>query len=153
MRLSPLFGTAMVAVVLGLLAIPLHRLTGAVRGRLPETAAANPSVETARTTPAIARVRLLRGARSIEIHSDQNQLLWKAENVPAGETEADIPLEILHDEAVLHLQAEFSDDGAETAIFVTVLPDGLEERSAHAIGGTTIGERLVFTWPHGSQHP
>lgn len=152
MRLSPLFGTALVAAVLGLLAIPLHRLTGSPPAALSPAGTAVSSSGTTQATPSVARVRLLREAVSVELHADDDRLLWKAENVPAGETEADIPLEILRDEAVLHLRAEFADDGAETAIFVTVLPDGLEERSAHAIGAAAIEERLVFTWPHAGHH-
>ena len=147
MRLSPLFGTAMVAVVLGLLAIPLHRLTGSPRAVAPPSGP-SPGADDARATPALARVRLLREAMSVELVSDNAVVLWKAEKVPAGETEAEIPLEIIGREAVLHLRASFADDGAETAVFVTVLPDGLEERGAHAIGGASIEERLLFTWPH-----
>lgn len=152
MRLSPLFGTAMVLVVLGLLAIPLQRLTGSERGRLPSAVAEATQTPTT-TTPALARLRLLREARSVELRSDEGQLLWKAENLPAGETEAEIQVEIIHDEAVLHLRAEFPDDGTDTAVFVSVFPDGLEERSAHAIGGASFEERLVFTWPHHGQLP
>lgn len=154
MRLSPLFGTAIVVAVLGLLAIPLHRLTGSEPVTLASGAGGSTagSMET-NATPAIARVRLLRDARSIELRSDGDTLLWMAENVRAGETEAEIPLEMMEQEAVVHLRAEFADDGAETAVFVTLLPDGLEERTAHAIGGGTLMERLVFTWPHGHDHP
>ena len=154
MRLSPLFGTALVAAVLGLLAIPLHRLTGSPPAALPVASDSISSVGTAKAaTPAVARVRLLREAVSVALFSDDDHLLWKAENVPAGETEAEIPLEILRHEAVLHVRAEFADDCAETAIFVTVLPDGLEERNAHAIGAATIEERLVFNWPNAAHHP
>ena len=147
MRLSPLFGTAMVAVVLGLLAIPLHRLTGSPRAVPPPP---RPAIEgeNSPATPSLARIRLLREATMLELAADNTTLLWKSENVPAGETEVDIPLEIIDSEAVLHLRATFTGDGADTAVFVTVLPDGLEERTSHAIGAGTIEERLVFTWPH-----
>jgi hypothetical protein len=148
MRLSPLFGTAIVLVVLGLLAIPLHRLTGSEPAAFASGAGGSTagSME-ASATPAIARIRLLRDARSIELRSDDDTLLWKAENVPAGETEAEVRLGMMEQEAVVRLRAEFADDGAETAVFVTLLPDGLEERSAHAIGRGSLSERLVFTWP------
>lgn len=146
MRLSPLFGTAMVAVVLGLLAIPLQRLTGsaAVAAPLPGPAMAG---QEKRATPAVVRLRLLREAVTVELSSDDANLLWRAEKVPAGETEADIPLPLVDHEAVLHLRATFPDDGTETAVFVTVMPDGYEERTSHAIGSTSIEERLAFTWP------
>jgi hypothetical protein len=154
MRLSPLFGTAIVIAVLGLLAIPLHRLTGSQPAALA-SGAGGPSADAMRTdtTPAIARLRLLREARAIELRSDDDRLLWKAENVPAGETEAEISLGMMEGEAVVRLRGDFGDDGAETAVFVTLLPDGLEERIAHAIGETTIEERLIFTWPHDHDHP
>lgn len=152
MRPSPLFGTAIVMVVLGLLAIPLRDLTGSDRA-LPPAAGGAAGVSAASdvgdSTPAVARLRLLREALSIELRSDDDKLLWKAAKVSAGETEAEIPLVITDGGAVLRLCAEFAGDGAETAVFVSVFPDGLEERSAHAIGGASINDRLVYRWPNG----
>lgn len=151
MRLSPLYGTATVAVVLGLLAIPLREMTGADRPGPPPGSPASGVLpaggETVATTPAVVRFRLLRPAEALELESDNGDLLWKSGPAPAGETETGLDLPLGDGECVLHLRAEFPEDGTETAVFVTVLPDGLEERAAHAIGSGVVEERLAFSWP------
>lgn len=149
MRVSPLFGTAMVMVVLGLLAIPLRELTSAGRAAEAATRAAAPTADASASASVsgVIRFRLLRAAESLELQSDHGELLWKSGPASAGETETELALPMQEGECVLRLRASFPDDGGETAVFVTVLPDGIEERSAYAIGSGEIEERLVFSWP------
>ena len=43
--------------------------------------------------------------------------------------------------------SDFGEHPAETAVFLTIAPDGLEEQTRHAIGSGLIEEPLDFTWP------
>jgi hypothetical protein len=44
------------------------------------------------------------------------------------------------------LRADFGVGLAETAVFLTVMPDGYEDQTRYAIGTGLIEEPLRFTW-------
>lgn len=141
---SPLLGTILVLLALALLAVPLHRLTarGEESGRetRTETAAA------AETTRAVLRVRVLDALKDMEIRTTEDQLLYRQESMEPGETEVDVEILLEHNEAELRFQARAGDK--DTAVFITLLPDGHEERTAYAIGAGIWEDTLHFHWEH-----
>lgn len=144
---SPLLGTALVALALGLLAIPLHRLTakqdpvtGAGNSSGPPPAAAGDSM------PCILRLRALAPLRDVELLDRNGKAIFHHKQLEAGETEWETPLAWHDGEIDLQLIAEAADQ--ETAVFLTVMPDGYEERTAYAIGSGRIDEELHFEWNH-----
>lgn len=141
---SPLLGTALVLAALAVVALPLRRLT-AHGGKAAVTPATEIETNTA-TTPAILRIRTLDVLHDIEIKTTTDHVLYRADTMEPGEIEADVKI-LLEEEAVeFHLSAR---GGAkETAVFVTLLPDGLEERTAYAIGSGELDETLRFAWEH-----
>ena len=138
---SPLAATASVLAGLGLLAIPLRKLTSAEPPPAVKTPApAHDSV------PAWLTLKLLAPAKSISLETATGTPLWNLAETPAGDVETRIPLPL--DEAALDLmlKADFGDYPAETAVFLTIAPDRLEEQTRHAIGQGRIEELLVFSW-------
>ena len=140
--------TAVVLTGLGLLAIPLHRLTSApARTMTPapvEATAegANPSGE-----PVVLRIRLLRPAKSLLVRDSSDREIWKAENLPAGESETDARVALQGGHLDLSLSVVMEEAEEETAVFFTVMPDGREERQGHLIGNGRIDDHLSFDWP------
>lgn len=73
-------------------------------------------------------------------------VLYRSERYEPGETEVDVEIPLEHDSVEIRVRA---DAGAkETALFITLLPDGLEESTAYAIGSGSLDETLHFHWPH-----
>lgn len=140
---SPLAATAGVLVGLALLAIPLRQITTAP----PVPAVTASAAPSATIVPAWLTLKLLAPVKSVSLQTAAGQMLWELAETPAGdvETEAVIPLD--HGGLDLTLSADFGDHPAETAVFLTVAPDGLEEQTRHAIGSGHIEEPLRFTWP------
>lgn len=141
---SPLLGTALVLVALAVVAVPLHRLTA--HG---SKAVGNPTVETtteSETTRTVLRIRALDVLHNFEIRTTKDELVYRAETMEPGETEADVDILLEKESVELHLGARAGDK--DTAVFITLLPDGREERTAHAIGSGTIEETLRFAWEH-----
>jgi hypothetical protein len=142
---SPLAGTAAVIAALCLLVIPLHRLTSApplVAVHTVETAAARMDI------PAVLRVKLLAPAQRVVVKNTDGIILLVLSNLPAGESERDAVLHLAGDAVELVVRADFGDSAAETAVFLTVLPDAYEERTCYMTGTGTLEETLRFTW-HG----
>jgi hypothetical protein len=140
--------TGIVLAGIALLAVPLHRLTSS-----PVPASAAPSAlpaaaGTESATPAVLRVRLLAPARSLRLSGADGRVLWDAANLPAGESEYDATLGAFSGTLDLQAQADFGNLSGDTALFLTVMPDGREERQAHAIGGPIVSAALHFEWPH-----
>jgi hypothetical protein len=140
---SPLFATAVVLGGLALLAVPLHRLTSAVPPQPP----AAPVAPVAGEISAVVRVKLLAPARGFQLATLDGRLLWRADALPAGECEHDVTLALDAGALDLALRVDFP-DGAETAVFVTLLPDGHEEQTRFATGAGLLEETLHFEWPH-----
>lgn len=140
---SPLAGTAVVLAGLCLLAIPLRKLTSA----RPVTQVAPAAVVVStRELPAVLRIRLLEPAGRIMLQEPDGTIVLAMEDAVAGESEYDVRVRLPDDEADLLLLAEFGDEASETAVFVTLMPDGYEERTTYAIGAGRLEESLRFDW-------
>lgn len=141
---SPLLGTALVLVGLAVLAVPLHRLTArsGETVRKPPVAMTNESG----TTRAVLRIRVLDTLQDWEIRTAEDKVLHRAETMEPGEVEEDVEILLDHEGLELQLSARAGDK--ETAVFITLLPDGREERTAYAIGFGAMEETLRFHWEH-----
>jgi hypothetical protein len=142
---SPLAGTAGVIAGLCLVSIPLRRLTSA-----PPVAAVMPAgpVVSGDGIPAVLRVKLLAPARSLRLETDDGRTLLDKKNLEAGESEHDAVLRFTDDECDISLVADFGDQESETAVFLTVMPDGREEQTRYATGDGVVEETLRYEWPH-----
>jgi hypothetical protein len=143
---SPLAGTAAVCVGLAALAVPLHRLTSA-----PPVVAA-PVMESAEAsvagTPAVLRLKLLAPAAKVTVASPDGTILLDLADIPAGESEHDVKLPLNHNVGELDVCADFGGSAAETAVFITIMPDGMEERVCFITGSGRVRDVLRFEWPH-----
>lgn len=139
---SPLAATTGVLVGLAVLAIPMRRLTSA-----PPLPVPSRSVSQASGVPAWLTLKLLAPANSVTVKTAVGELLWELEETPAGDVETEIVLPLDDHEVELTLTVEFSGNPVETAAFLTLAPDGLDEQTRHAIGSGRIEESLRFTWP------
>jgi hypothetical protein len=142
---SPLFGTVGVLAGLGLLAIPLHRLTSTPPAPPPERITATASAD----TPALLRLKLLAPAARIRLATEDGRLVLDLTQVPAGESEHDTTLAIRDGHLDLVLEAELDASPTDTAVFLTVMPDGREEQARYVIGTGTVSEPVRYAWPEG----
>ena len=142
---SPLAGTAGVLATLGLLAIPLHHLTSNRPPPAPPLIAQPLAADA--LTPAILRLKLLTPARSLRLTTEDGAILLDLTNVAAGESECDSALPIHHDALELLLHADLGDSPADTAVFLTVMPDGREAQTSYLLGRGSLGQPLRFNWP------
>lgn len=140
---SPLAATAGVVVGMALLAIPLRQLTSAAPMPAPRVSA--DPLESG--VPAWLTLKLLAPAKSVSLKTTTGKVLWDLKDLPAGdvETQAVIPLD--HGGLDVTLSVALDHHPEETAVFLTIAPDGLEEETRHAIGGGSIEEPMNFTWP------
>ncbi len=141
---SPLAGTAGVLTALGLLAIPLHHLTSSRHAPAARPVVTPPPA--AAPVPALLRLKLLTPARSIRISTEAGTRLLDLTNVAAGETELDATLPIHDDSLDLLLEADLGDNPADTAVFLTVMPDAREGQTRYTIGSGTLSQPLRFNW-------
>jgi hypothetical protein len=140
---SPLAGTAGVLAGLCLLAIPLRRLTSA------PPVAPSVSIETsAAEIPSVLRVKLLAPAKRLLVKTPDGAVLLDVAQPAAGESEHDAVLHLADGGTDLVLSADFGAMPAETAVFLTVLPDGLEEQTRCATGNGLLEETLHYEWHH-----
>lgn len=142
---SPLAGTAVVFACLGVIAVPLSRLTGGVAAVAPAKVSQSAPVEAGRV-PAVVRVKLLDPAARFEIAAADGAVLLRLDAPPAGESEHDIVVPI--DAGVVELQVRAGCGSDETAVFVTLMPDGREEQTRYLTGAGEIEDTLRFEWPH-----
>lgn len=141
---SPLAGTAGVLIAIGLLAIPLRHLTSHRQASAERVKAVDLTEQT--DVHAVLRLRALSPARSIRVTSEDGATLLDLTDVAAGESEHDTRL-VLHDESVeLLLDADLGDSPSDTALFLTVMPDGRVEQTRYVIGNGTIHEPLRYDW-------
>lgn len=140
---SPLSATAGVIAGLALLAIPMRQLTSAPPVPVP-TAEPTAASNVVRTW---LKLKLLTPAKSMTLSNPAGDVIWKLAETPAGDVETDIELQLVEGTLDLTLHVEFGDQAGETAVFLTLLPDGLEEQTRHAIGSGSIEESLHFSWP------
>lgn len=141
---SPLAGTAAVLAALGLLAIPLHHITS----RAAEPASPPPMVRMATDeVAAVLRLHLLAPASHVRIIAEDGKVLLDASDLDAGESEHDAMLRLSANKTDLTLLVEMADTDSETAVFLTVMPDGREDQTRHIIGSDTLVETLHYAWP------
>jgi len=140
---SPLAGTACVLAGLGLLAIPLRKLTSAAPLVMAPTAhtAARPG-----KIPAVLRLRLLAPAQRVTVKTADGKILLDMQDPPAGVSEHDAVIAVETGRLELGLQADFPAGGAETAVFLTVMPDGCEDQTRHVIGNGRMKAPLRYEW-------
>ena len=139
---SPLAATAGVLVGLALLAVPLRQITSTA----PLAAPAVADVSSTSALPAWLTLKLLAPAKSVTVKTADGQVIWKLGETPAGDLDSQATLPLDHGVADLTLDLDFGGDPAETAVFLTIAPDGLEEQTRHAIGSGRIEEPLRFNW-------
>jgi hypothetical protein len=139
---SPLAGTAAVIAGLALLAVPLMKLTSDTPPAAPPAAAVASLTE----IPAVLRVRLLGAAERVTVKTAAGKVLLDETDLPAGESEHDAVIPFDGRNAELTLHADFSGSSTDTAVFLTVMPDGYEDQTRFAIGGGAVEESLHFEW-------
>ncbi len=148
---SPLAATIVVCATLAALSIPLRRLTtDRVVVELPvvdmvvDHSDHGPGHEHA--FPGVLRLRLLAAADSVKVSTTGGITLWEEANLEAGEHEVDADLLLIEDALELLVEVDFGDLADDTAIFLTVLPDGVNEKTHYAIGSGRIEDILFFEW-------
>ena len=141
---SPLAGTAGVLAALGLLAIPLRHLTS--REPTPATHATPAKPLPVDTTPAVLRLKLLTPARAIRVTTETGAILLDLTNVAAGESEHDARLPLDDGQLDLLLDADLGDDATDTAVFLTIMPDGLVDETRYVFGSGSVHEPLRYDW-------
>jgi hypothetical protein len=145
-----LAGTAGVFAVMGLLAIPLHRLTS--QSPTPPPAPANQTEPAATAaTPCLLRLKLIAPAKSIRIATQDDDTALVLTDVPAGESEHDVSLPVVEDSLDLILHADLGSATGDTALFLTVMPDGMEPLTRYAIGSGELTEAWHFDWGSGDR--
>jgi hypothetical protein len=142
---SPLAGTAGVIAGLCLISIPLRQLTSAPP--VPDVMAAGPVVS-GDEVPAVLRLKLLAPARLLRLQTADGETLLEKKNMEAGVSEHDVTLRFTDDEVDIALLADFGGQSSETAVFLTVMPDGREEQSRYATGEGVVEETLRYEWHH-----
>lgn len=143
---SPLAGTAAVCAGLAVLAVPLHRLTSAPAVvAVPVVAATDAG---AATTPCVLRLKLLAPAAKVTVMTPGGATLLDLTDIPAGVSEHDAELLLNRDAGELDVRVDFGGSAAETAVFLTVMPDGMEEKTLFITGSGVVRDVLRFEWPH-----
>ena len=140
---SPLAGTAGVLAGLCLLSIPLRQLTSA-----PPVSASSVQESHSSEIPAVLRIKLLAPAQRLSIKTPEGKVLLDIPQPPMGESEHDVLLRFADGDIALVLTADFGNSAAETAVFLTVMPDGREEQTRYAIGSGLVEETLRYDWQH-----
>lgn len=140
---SPLAGTAGVLAGLCLLAIPLRKLTSAPPA--PISSSAQTSIA---EIPSVLRIKLLAPANRLLVKTPDGAVLLDMQQPSAGESEHDAVLPLADGGLDLVLLADFGDSQAETAVFLTVMPDGIEGQTRYATGSGSLEETLRYEWHH-----
>lgn len=138
---SPLTGTVGVLAGLGFLSIPLRELTS--RPAKPEVVVKEEAA--AESVSAVLRLKLLAPAKRVTVEDAKGAKVIDVSNSPAGETEHEAQVLLDGGHADLTLSVDFND--AESAVFLTVMPDGREDQTRYLIGSGETSETLTFTWP------
>jgi len=141
---SPLAGTAGVLAGLCLLAVPMRKLTSHAA-----VAPLHLSGAVATEIPAVLRLKLLAPAKSLKLSTRTGLVLLDLVNPAAGESGHDMRIPFSEGGLDIDLRADFGEAAPETAVFLTVLPDGYEEKTCYATGSSLIEETLRYDWhPH-----
>ncbi|MBC8127008.1 MAG: hypothetical protein H8M99_07680 [Gloeobacteraceae cyanobacterium ES-bin-144] len=140
---SPLAGTAGVLVGLCLVAIPLRKLTSAEPVTLVKTEVKKSSSS---EIPAVLRLKLLVPAKHVIIKTADEKILLDARDLAAGESEHDAVIPFTSENLTLILKADFGGSQAETAVFITLLPDGYDEQTRYTTGNGLLEDSLTYEW-------
>ncbi len=144
---SPLAGTTAVMVALALIAIPLYRLTTAhAAPRVFKVE--SPTVDDELVTPAVLRLKLLAPAGKLTVGVPGALPLLDLSKIPAGDFEHDVKLPIRDGLCELEVIADFGDATAETAVFLTAMPDGLVDKTLFITGVGELHDVMRFQWPN-----
>jgi hypothetical protein len=138
---SPLTGTVGVLAGLGFLSIPLRELTS--RPAKPEVVVK--AEDSADPVSAVFRLKLLAPAKRVTVEDAKGSKLIEVSDAPAGESEHEVRIVLENGQADLTLGVDFGD--AESAAFLTVMPDGREDQTRYLIGSGETSETLTFAWP------
>lgn len=141
---SPLAATAGVVLGMTLIAIPLRHLTSGAAAAAPQA----PSINTQALTPAWISLRLLAPVKSAALQTSNGEVIWKLDAIPADEIEIRKPLPLVKHRLELILNVEWAEPSAESAAFLSIEPDGLEQSTRYLIGSGSARELLTFTWPN-----
>jgi hypothetical protein len=141
---SPLTGTLGVMVGLALLAIPLHHLTSSPPAASPQPVTAATSASTG--TPGLLRLKLLTPATHLRLTTPDGASVLELTATSAGESEHDVILPLHDGHLELTLEAEFGTSSSDTAVFLTVMPDGREDQTHYLIGSGSVAGPLTFEW-------
>jgi hypothetical protein len=139
--ISPLRATMVAALLLAAAAVPLAKLTG--RAEAPQPSA-EPSIPRTGSLPCVLRLRTFDPLENLSLRAADGTLLFSTSTLPPGETEHDITLPIIDQEAALHLRAHAG--SKDTAVSVTLLPDGLEDKTLWLDGTGGVDGTLRFDW-------
>ena len=129
-------------VGLALLAIPLHRLTSSPPTLQPVAATA----VTDAGTPGLLRLKLLTPASRLRLTTPDGATLLELTDAAAGESEHDVMLPLHDGHLELTLEAEFAPNTSDTAVFLTVMPDGREDQTRYLIGSGLVAGPLTYEW-------
>lgn len=140
---SPLAGTATVLAGLCVLAIPLCKLTS--QEPAPPWHATQ-TVPGSGEIPAVLRLRLLAPAKHLTVQTAAGKILLDLRNPAAGESEHDAVIPLADNGLDLTLLADFGDGGSETAVFLTVMPDGYADQTRYAVGNGRMEAPLRYEW-------
>lgn len=140
---SPLVGTVGVLVGLGLLAIPLRNLTSEEPPQVPIRV---PDDSTSTKIPAVLRLKLLVAAKRIVVKTAQGETLLDQQDMAAGEFEYDTLIPFADGELELAVEADLGAAGSDSALFLTVMPDGYGSATRYMIGHGRIEDFMNFTW-------
>lgn len=143
---TPLAGTAGVMLGLCLIAIPLRKLTSASHLPIAPTVAATEPTTTQKQIPAVLRLKLLAPAKGLRIEDADGKSVLGPIDLEAGESEYDVQLPFGGDVLDLSLQATFASPEADSAVFLTVMPDAYEDQTRYIIGSGEISETLHYEW-------
>lgn len=149
---SPLAGTVAVLAGLALISFPLRKLTSAQPVAEVKAAAA---VLSENGIPTVLRVKLLASTKRLTLETPDSGVVLDLTDQAAGESEHDAVVRLTDDGLDLRLVADFGGETAqspETAVFLTVMPDGYEEKTLYATGSGRIEETLHFDWHHHHRH-
>lgn len=145
MRISPLYTTFGILVCLFLAWFPLRALTSHSSPAPP--APADDTDSPAATQLVAARLHLLADAEFIALRTPSGSEILAATPFPAGRHDLILPLAPPPDTGEIVIEARFTGLAGETAVFLTLSPDGLPDASAHTIGGDSFTRLLEFDWP------
>lgn len=148
---SPLVATFSVLFTLGVLAVPLKRLTSQDRPQPVKMAR-----ETTKTslTATWVQVKWLAEVADLRLATLDGRVLWEIGESGAGQADFPAELPIVDGGLELRLSANFVGD-LESAVFISLAPDHLEERSAHLLGMNEVTGVVSFEWPppHSTHEP